>query len=193
MPGIAEIALAGAPIAGGALLGIAAGNMRGPDVRALIKQDMELLAMLPAEQVERRAELQRVIDIRIDDIIAGVDKSRSLLEIAQSYRGNWRDIVVFICAILFTIIWWNVSHSRSNWLVDVHRDDRGVGRGGRIRRPRNSERDTVIRPTPRRSVVVGVRRRGHVIRVIRVVAEVRRVDAVRLRQIQDLGGAGDAG
>jgi hypothetical protein len=25
--------------------------------------------------------------------------------------------VVFICAVLFTIIWWNVSHSRSNWLV----------------------------------------------------------------------------
>ena len=48
MPGIAELALAGAPIAGGALLGIAAGSMRGPDVRGLIKQDMELLAMLPA-------------------------------------------------------------------------------------------------------------------------------------------------
>ena len=24
--------------------------------------------------------------------------------------------MVFICAVLFTIIWWNVSHSRSNWL-----------------------------------------------------------------------------
>ena len=36
---------------------------------------------------------------------------------AASYRGNWRDIVVFLCAILFTIIWWNVSHSRSNWLI----------------------------------------------------------------------------
>jgi hypothetical protein len=117
MPGIAELAMAGAPIAGGALLGIAAGNMRGPDVRGLIKQDMDLLERLPADQVERRAELQRVIDMRIDDLIAGVDKSRSLLEVAQSYRGNWRDIVVFICAVLFTIVWWNVSHSRSNWLV----------------------------------------------------------------------------
>jgi len=117
MPGIAELAMAGAPIAGGALLGIAAGNMRGPDIRGLIKQDMDLLDRLPPEQTERRAELQRVIDIRVDDIIAGVDKNRSLLEIAQSYRGNWRDIVVFICAILFTIIWWNVSHSRSNWLI----------------------------------------------------------------------------
>jgi hypothetical protein len=115
MPGIAELALAGAPLAGGALLGLIAGNVKGPDVRALIKQDMDLLDRIPEDQVERRAELQRVIDLRIDDIVASVDKSRSLLEIAQSYRGNWRDIVVFICAILFTIIWWNVSHSRSNW------------------------------------------------------------------------------
>ena len=38
-------------------------------------------------------------------------------EAAASYSGNWRDIVVFICAVLFTIVWWNVSHSRSNWLV----------------------------------------------------------------------------
>jgi hypothetical protein len=117
MPGIAEIALAGAPIAGGALLGIAAGNLRPPDVRGMIKADMELLELIPADQVERRAELQRVIDLRIDDLIAGVDKSRSLLEVAQSYRGNWRDIVVFICAVLFTIVWWNVSHTRANWLM----------------------------------------------------------------------------
>ena len=117
MAGIAEFALAGAPIAGGALLGVIAGNMKAPDIRAIVKQDMELLELLPPEQVERRAELQRVIDLRIDDMIAAVDKQRSMLEIAASYRGNWRDIVVFVCAILFTIIWWNVSHSRSNWLV----------------------------------------------------------------------------
>ena len=115
--GIADFALAGAPIAGGALLGVVAGNLRAPDVRGMIKQDMELLERLPPEQVERRAELQRVIDIRVDDLIAAVDKNRSLLEIAQSYRGNWRDIVVFVCAVLFTIVWWNVSHSRANWLV----------------------------------------------------------------------------
>jgi hypothetical protein len=117
MPGIAELALAGAPIAGGALLGIAAGNLRPPDVRAMIKQDIELLELIPADQVERRAELQRVIDIRIDDLIAGVDKGQSLREMALSYRGNWRDIVVFVCAVLFTIVWWNISHSRANWLM----------------------------------------------------------------------------
>ena len=115
MPGIAELALAGAPLAGGALLGLIAGNIKGPDVRGMIKADMDLLDRIPADQPERRAELQRVIDLRIDDIVASVDKNRSMLEVAQSYRGNWRDIVVFVCAILFTIIWWNVSHSRSNW------------------------------------------------------------------------------
>lgn len=117
MPGIAELALGAAPIAGGAMLGVVAGNLRAPDVRAIVKQDMELLEMLPPEQAHRRAELQRVIDIRIDDMIAAVDRQRSLLEVAASYRGNWRDIVVFICAILFTIIWWNTDHHRSNYWV----------------------------------------------------------------------------
>jgi ABC-type antimicrobial peptide transport system permease subunit len=117
MPGFAEIALAGAPIAGGALLGVVAGNLRGPDIRGTIKQDMDLLDRLPAEQVERRAELQRVIDLRVDDIVAGVDRNRSLREVAASYQGNWRDIVVFLCGILFTIVWWNVPHSRANWLL----------------------------------------------------------------------------
>ncbi|MGB3482638.1 MAG: hypothetical protein WBB07_10560 [Mycobacterium sp.] len=117
MPGIAEIALAGAPIAGGALLGLAAGNLRTPDGRALLKQDMELLESIPADQVERRAELQRVIDLRIDDLVAAVDKNRELRQLAMSYQGNWRDITVFICAILFTIIWWHVEHDRTNWMV----------------------------------------------------------------------------
>jgi hypothetical protein len=117
MPGIADIALAGAPLAGGALLGIAAGNIKAPDLRALIKQDMDLLDRMPAEQTERRAKLQRVIDHHVDDLIASVDKAQSLREVASSYRGNWRDIVVFICALLFTFIWWNVSHNRANWLA----------------------------------------------------------------------------
>ncbi len=117
MPGLAELALGAAPIAGGALLGIAAGNIKAPDIRGLIKQDLDLLDRIPVEDVARRANLQRVINLRVDDLIAGIDKNRSMREIALSYQGNWRDIVVFICAILFTIIWWNVSHSRSNWLL----------------------------------------------------------------------------
>jgi hypothetical protein len=117
MAGIADIALGAAPIAGGALLGVAAGAFKGPDFRGIIKQDLDLLERIPPDRVELRAALQRSIDERIADLIGSTEKTRELREVAASYKGNWRDIVVFICAILFTIIWWNVNHSRSNWLV----------------------------------------------------------------------------
>lgn len=117
MPGIADIALGAAPIAGGALLGIAAGGLRGPDVRGMIAKDMELLERLPEEQVELRARLRRSIDQRIEDLVTTAERSRELRIAAMSYEGNWRDILVFICTVLFTVVWWHVSHSRSNWLV----------------------------------------------------------------------------
>ena len=78
---------------------------------------MDLLERIPDDQPELKARLKASIDDRIDDLIAATEKSRALREAAVSYGGNWRDIVVFICAILFTIIWWNVSHSRTNWLI----------------------------------------------------------------------------
>lgn len=117
MPGIAELALGAAPIAGGALLGAAAGSFKGPDIRAMIAKDMDLLERIPDEQSELRDRLKTSINERIADLIEGTERSRAIREAAASYTGNWRDIVVFICAVLFTIVWWNVSHSRSNWLV----------------------------------------------------------------------------
>lgn len=117
MPGIAELALGAAPIAGGAMLGVIAGNLKPPDVRGLIAKDMDLLERLPSEDVELRTRLKASIDQRIDELIDAGDRGREIREAAMSYRGNWRDIVVFICAVLFTIIWWNVSHSRTNWLT----------------------------------------------------------------------------
>ena len=117
MPGIADLALGAAPIAGGALLGAAAGSFKGPDIRAMIANDMDLLERIPDDQPELKARLKASIDERINDLIEATEKSRALREAAASYGGNWRDIVVFICAVLFTIIWWNVSHSRSNWLL----------------------------------------------------------------------------
>ncbi|OBI87258.1 hypothetical protein [Mycobacterium asiaticum] len=98
------------------MLAVAAGQFRGPDFRGLIKQDMDLLERLPPEAAERRAELQRTIDARIDDLIEASDRGRAMRKAAASYRGNWRDIVLLLCAVLFTIVWWDVSHSRSNWL-----------------------------------------------------------------------------
>jgi ABC-type antimicrobial peptide transport system permease subunit len=117
MPGIAELALGAAPIAGGALLGAAAGTFKGPDIRALIAKDMDLLERIPDDQPELKARLKVSIDERINDLIEATEKNREIRQLAASYQGNWRDIVVFICAVLFTIVWWNVSHSRSNWLV----------------------------------------------------------------------------
>lgn len=117
MAGLAGVALGALPIAGGALLGAAAGQLKGPDFRGALKQDMDLLDRIPEEQTQRRAELQRTIDTRIDDMIAAGDKSRAMRLAASSYGGNWRDIVLFVCAVLFTIVWWNADHSRSNWLL----------------------------------------------------------------------------
>jgi len=118
--GIADLALGAAPLAGGALLGAVAGNLKPPDVRAAIKADMDLLDRIPAEQTERRAELQRTIDMRIDELITAVDRSRQLKSTAIGYafnrEGRLRDILVFILAVLFTIIWWNLKHSRTGWL-----------------------------------------------------------------------------
>lgn len=117
MPGFAELALGAAPIAGDAMLGVIAGNLKPPDVRGTIAKDIDLLERLPADQIERRARLQASIDQRIDELITAGERSRELRDAALSYRGNWRDIVLFICAVLFTIVWWNVSHARTNWLV----------------------------------------------------------------------------
>jgi len=91
-------------------------KMQAPDFRALIKDDQDLLDRIPEDQVVRRAELQRTIDVRIDDLINSIDRSHSLREEASAYKGNWRDGVLFVCVVLFAVIWWNVPHSRTNWL-----------------------------------------------------------------------------
>jgi hypothetical protein len=114
--GLAQVALNSAPVVGGVLLAAAAGQFRGPDYRDLIRQDMDLLERLAPEDTTRRAELQRTIEARIDDLVDAADRSRALRRAALSYQGNWRDLVMLLCAALFTIVWWNVNHSRDNWL-----------------------------------------------------------------------------
>jgi hypothetical protein len=116
MVGLGQIALDGAPVFGAAMLAVAAVQFRGPDYRKLIQQDMELLDRLPTEATERRDALRRSIDARIDDLIDAANRSRAWRRAALSYQGNWRDVVVLLCAVLFTIVWWNVDHGRSNWM-----------------------------------------------------------------------------
>lgn len=116
MAGLGQIALNSAPVFGGLMLAVAAGQFNGPNYRGLIKEDMDLLDRLPADATARRAELQRTIDARIDDLVDATNRSRALRGAALSYQGNWRDIVLFLCALLFTFVWWDVDHQRSNWL-----------------------------------------------------------------------------
>jgi hypothetical protein len=116
---IADVALGAAPIAGGVLMGVLAGTIKGPDYRGMIKDDLELLEKIPPEDVELRAALKSSIDVRIADLVVSTERTRQLRDAASSYKGNWRDGVLFLCSVLFTIVWWNVPHDRSNWLVTL--------------------------------------------------------------------------
>ncbi|MEO6793635.1 MAG: hypothetical protein ABI253_14315 [Mycobacterium sp.] len=116
MPTLLSMALGAAPIFGGALLTAAAGQFKGPDPRGLIKADLDLLDRIPPEQMKRRADLQRTIGERIDDLVVASDRTRALRAAAISYQGSWRDLVLFVCSALFTYVWWHVSHDRGNWL-----------------------------------------------------------------------------
>lgn len=89
MPAVADLRLGMAPIAGGIALGATTGYLRGPDIRRAIKQDIELLKELPPERAERRAELHRSIDTRIDDLIAATNRYRSLRRAAGTYRATF--------------------------------------------------------------------------------------------------------
>lgn len=116
MPSLLSMALGAAPVFGGVLFTAAAGQLKGPDLRGLIKADLDLLERIPADQPQRRASLQRTIDERIDDLVAASDRSRALRSAALSYQGNWRDVVSFVCCVLFTYVWWHLNHARSDWL-----------------------------------------------------------------------------
>ncbi len=116
MPGMTALAMGAAPVVGGALFGAALGQFKGPDLRAGIKQDLELLEQIPENEAVRREALRRSINDRIDELIAATDKAIQLRATASSYEGNWRDIVLFLCTVLFSIVWWSVDHHRNSWL-----------------------------------------------------------------------------
>ena len=117
MSGLADVALGAAPIAGGALFGLIAGTMKGTDFRALLKADLELLDKLPDDDIALRAALRNSIEGRMYELIATMDRNREFRKNAASYKGDWRDFVLFVCAAMFTLVWWNVPHDRTNWLV----------------------------------------------------------------------------
>jgi hypothetical protein len=101
---------------GGALFGAAVGQLKGPNLRQGIKQDLELLEQMPEIEAARQKALRRSIDDRIDELIVAEDTARRLRAAAISYQGNWRDIVLFLCTVLFSVVWWSADHDRDSWL-----------------------------------------------------------------------------
>ena len=58
----------------------------------------------------------RTVKQRVDDLVSATEDRRQLRAAMASNQGNWRDIVVLVCAVLFTVVWWHVPHHRADWL-----------------------------------------------------------------------------
>jgi hypothetical protein len=118
MSGLGAFALGAAPLAGGLLVGGMAGKGRPsvPDLRASIKSELELLERIPEDQVTRRAGLEQVIAQHIDDLVVAVETSRQLRQRNSYFTENWRDVVLFLTSVLFTVVAWYADHHRPLWL-----------------------------------------------------------------------------
>jgi hypothetical protein len=120
MVGLGALAVGAAPLAGGLLLGGMAGKSKPnvPDLRAVIKSELELLERIPEDQVARRAALERMIGEHIDALLVAQEKSREFQSKTRYFteRGNWRDIVLFASTVLFVVILLYADHHRPVWL-----------------------------------------------------------------------------
>lgn len=38
------------------------------------------------------------------------------MQAAASHDGTWRDAVLFVCTVTFTVVWWDLDHGRETWL-----------------------------------------------------------------------------
>ena len=120
MVGLGALALGAAPLAGGVLLGGMAGKSQPnvPDLRAVIKSEVELLQLIPEDQVARRVALKQMIGQHIDDLLVAQEKSREFQSKTRYFteRGTWRDIVLFVTTVLFAVVIWHADHHRPVWL-----------------------------------------------------------------------------
>lgn len=71
------IATGAAPLLGGVLFGMSAKRSKPnvPDLRSIIREELELLEWLPPEQVVRRAALQHAVENHIDELVAATEQS----------------------------------------------------------------------------------------------------------------------
>ncbi len=118
MAGLGAFALGAAPLAGGLLVGGMAGTggPSAPDLRAFIKSEIDLLERIPEDQVTRRAALEQVIAQHVNDLVVATEKSRQRQRSISYFTENWRDLVLFLTTLLFTVITWHADHHRPVWL-----------------------------------------------------------------------------
>jgi hypothetical protein len=118
MSGLGALALGVAPLAGGVLLGGLASKPGAPDLRGVIRSELELLERIPEDQVERRAALKRTISEHIDDLLVGLEKRRELQRRTSYFteKDHWRDLILCLTTVLFTVVAWGVDHHRPLWL-----------------------------------------------------------------------------
>jgi hypothetical protein len=121
MSGLGGFAIGAAPVFGGLLLGSQAGRTSTKakaDLRGVIKDELELLERLPQDQVIRRAALKRTIANHLDDLVVANEKALSLKRKTRYLTevGNWRDLVLFLTAMLFVVIAWYADHHKWHWL-----------------------------------------------------------------------------
>ena len=120
MVGLGALAADAAPLAGGLLFGGMAGKSQpnAPDLRAVIKSELELLQQIPEDEVTRRGALERMIGDHIDALLVAQQNSREFQRKARYFteRGHWRDIVLFVTTVLFAVIVWYADHHRPVWL-----------------------------------------------------------------------------
>ena len=120
MPDLGVLATGAAPLAGGLMLGGMAGKGRpsGPDLRAVIDSEMDLLQRIPEDQVARRAALERMIGAHIDDLLVAQAKSREFQRKTRYFTEavHWRDVVLFVTTVLFAVVIWHGDHHRPVWL-----------------------------------------------------------------------------
>ena len=122
MSGLEGFALGAAPLAGGALLGGMAGKGR-PDLRAVIKSELDLLERIPEDQVTRRAAFEQVIAEHLDDLVVAIEKNRQRQQRLSYFTANWRDLLLLLTAVLFTVVTWHVGGNGSvcaSWLLEAH-------------------------------------------------------------------------
>src|ERR1700674_1442387 len=100
MVGLGALALGAAPLAGGVLLGGMAGKSQPnvPDLRAVIKSELELLQLIPEDQVARRVAPRHMTGGHLEDVFLSQEKSREFQSKTRYFpdRGHWRDIVLFV-------------------------------------------------------------------------------------------------